>query len=183
MRVEGVKHPHAIEEGKNLGVLHVTIGRSKGFLVCAVTIGAIWLSACDRDQDTKEQTAQEPVRAHASGISTTRDCDGTQTYLAPPSTVWDGRATAVIDGDSICLGEVEVRVAGISAPEWDEEGGSEAREEMRRILLWANSQGGLRCTSVGRSYDRVVADCTLLNGDDIGELMIEAGAAEPYQKR
>lgn len=103
-----------------------------------------------------------------------RDC--APDYVAAPARVWTAPASAVIDGDSFCLsregGDVEIRIARYSAPEWDEPGGPEARRRTAAIL---QTHGPLTCTSRARSYDRVVADCALADGRDLASVLKGAG--------
>ena len=100
--------------------------------------------------------------------------------LPPPGTSFSGTVRYVGDGDSICVGNgssgstwVEVRVADFYAPELQSAGGPQAKAAMKRIAMGRNVQ----CTAGRRSYDRVVAQCTL-NGFSIGDLMRREGVTE-----
>lgn len=100
--------------------------------------------------------------------------------LPQPGTSFSGRVRYVGDGDSICVGSssaastwIEVRVADFYAPELHTAGGPKAKEAMERIAMGRTVQ----CTAGKRSYDRVVAQCTL-NGTSIGELMRREGVTE-----
>lgn len=88
-----------------------------------------------------------------------------------PSKVWTAMATAVIDGDSFCMGEVEIRTRRYDAPEWNEPGGPEARERLRDIL---SASGPLTCEGFARSYDRIIAACTLSDGRGLDKALKEA---------
>lgn len=79
----------------------------------------------------------------------------------PDGDAWSGAATAVIDGDSFCMGDIEVRLRRYSAPEWDAPGGSEARDALRAVLSAAPE---LACEGFARSYDRVLAECRMADG-------------------
>ncbi len=82
--------------------------------------------------------------------------------------------TRVIDGDTFDLAEgSRIRLQGISAPERDEPGGSEATRAMK-----AHISGNLvRCEdSGGRSHGRVVARC-FLGAEDIGGWLVSEGLA------
>lgn len=86
---------------------------------------------------------------------------------------FEGTVTHVADGDTISLGDVRIRLQGISAPETNERHGAAATGFMRELVLGEF----VVCQSDGsRSYDRVVAVC-VLNGRDIGAAIIEAGYA------
>ena len=45
-----------------------------------------------------------------------------------------GEVTYVRDGDTIELGEMAIRLQGLAAPEWNEPGGTEAREAMIALV-------------------------------------------------
>lgn len=100
--------------------------------------------------------------------------------LPPPGTTFSGTVRYVGDGDSICVGNassgatwVEVRVADFYAPELHASGGPQAKVTMQQIALGKTVQ----CVAGKRSYDRVVAQCTL-NGTSLGDLMRRAGISE-----
>lgn len=91
----------------------------------------------------------------------------------------------LIDGDSMYLGEWEVRLIGIDAPEGlqrcrrdgrDWACGEEARRELQRLI------GGDEVTCRGRESDRFgrwLARCTA-GGRDLNALMVERGFAVAY---
>jgi len=100
--------------------------------------------------------------------------------LPPLGTSFSGTVRYVGDGDSICVGDsgvastwIEVRVADFYAPELHSSGGPKAKAVMERIAMGRFVQ----CTAGKRSYDRVVAQCSL-NGTSIGELMRREGVTE-----
>ena len=100
--------------------------------------------------------------------------------LPKPGTSFTGTVRYVGDGDSICVGNggsgsawVEVRVADFYAPELNSSGGAQAKAAMGRVALGRT----VECTAGKRSYDRVVARCTL-NGTSIGDLMRREGVTE-----
>jgi endonuclease YncB( thermonuclease family) len=91
-----------------------------------------------------------------------------------------GDVRYVGDGDSLCVGAgpdpaswIEVRLADFYAPELHEDGGPAAREALIRLA------GGRRlvCVAQHRSYDRIVALCTL-RGRPLGDLLRRAGDPE-----
>jgi endonuclease YncB( thermonuclease family) len=113
-------------------------------------------------------------------IPTTALADPCTAPLPPPGTSFSGTVRYVGDGDSICVGNsgnpatwIEVRVADFYAPELHSTGGPQAKAAMERVALGRNVQ----CTAGRRSYDRVVAQCTL-NGSSIGDLMRREGVTE-----
>ena len=97
--------------------------------------------------------------------------------IAEPS-ILTGTVTHVRDGDTIEVGEVPIRLNGVSAPELDEQLGKRSKLFMRELVL-----GQLvRCELNGeKSYDRF-ADACYLNSNDIGALVIEARLALDYPR-
>jgi endonuclease YncB( thermonuclease family) len=96
----------------------------------------------------------------------------------------DGREVSVIDGDSLRIGEQEVRLGGIDAPEYpqtcrDAAGaewpcGREARDLLEQLV----AAPGLVCTTrEGDRFGRALAVCRTQAGDLAGAL-VAAGFAE-----
>lgn len=97
-----------------------------------------------------------------------------------PGKIIAGPVVYVGDGDSLCvaLGPdpmqwVEVRVADFYAPELQAPGGAEAKSQLERLVRSRR----VECVAGRRSYDRVVARCTLA-GRSVGDLMRAAGVKE-----
>lgn len=93
---------------------------------------------------------------------------------------FSGQVRYVGDGDSLCVGPssdpatwIEVRVADFYAPELHTPDGPKAKAALERIAMGRAAS----CTAGRRSYDRVVAQCTI-GSASIGELMRRAGVAE-----
>lgn len=88
-----------------------------------------------------------------------------------------GPATKVVDGDTIWVAGVKVRLDGVDAPEMDTRSGQRARLGMYEIVDGRR----LACDLSGSSYDRRVGICQLLDGPDagadIGALLIADGLA------
>lgn len=81
------------------------------------------------------------------------------------------------DGDSLCVAEgptqgdwVEVRISDFYAPELVATGGREAKAVLERIAMGQR----VECVAQRRSYDRVVAVCTV-QGVSLGDRMRSAG--------
>lgn len=100
------------------------------------------------------------------------DRDGCNAVLPALGKAFRGVAM-VIDGDSICVDGIEVRLDDFSAPEWNEPGGRGATRFLQGLI------GGhsVSCTGVGYSYDRIVARC-YFRGRPIGDLLRQAGIKE-----
>lgn len=97
-------------------------------------------------------------------------------------------AVRVIDGDTIDVGNVRVRLFGIDAPETDQT----CRTEQGQVWAcgtWVTDQvttliGGrtAQCTAVTTDkYNRIVARCTLAD-QDVGHELVSAGLAFAYRK-
>lgn len=91
--------------------------------------------------------------------------------------VFSGPVRYVGDGDSLCVaganGLIEIRVADFYAPELHEPGGKHAKAALTSIAMGRT----VVCKAGKRSYDRVVARCTL-NGVSLGDRMRQAGVRE-----
>jgi micrococcal nuclease len=128
------------------------------------TIGAALLSLC-----AATAALSDPCKAIP-------DKGPMPAHLKPGST-FSGPVSYVGDGDSLCvaLGPapadwVEVRIADFYAAELHEPGGREAKATLERIAKGRR----VECVAQHRSYDRVVARCTL-QGRSLGSLMRAAG--------
>lgn len=91
-----------------------------------------------------------------------------------------GEVVYVGDGDSLCVavgpdpnGWVEVRLADFYAPELNEAGGRQARQRLVDLVMGHR----LECIAGRRSYDRIVAVCTL-NRRSLALQMRERGFEE-----
>ena len=98
-----------------------------------------------------------------------------------------GRAV-VIDGDTIKLGDVHIRLYGIDAPETDQSC-SDGEERVFRCGISATTvletligNQPVVCTAVDTDrYGRTVATCEA-NGRDLGEAMVRGGFAVDYTR-
>ncbi len=84
-----------------------------------------------------------------------------------------GPVAHVRDGDTLEIGRQAVRLHGISAPERDAPGGSEARQALLRMV-----QGRVvSCTPTGeRNHDRAIGRCRI-GERDLGEALVRLGVA------
>ena len=105
-------------------------------------------------------------------------------YLILPEQKLEGTAKA-LDGDSLRLGEVEIRLLGLDAPEYRQtcigkDGaewscGIEARNALARILKNSNP---LRCVGDGvDKFGRQLARCETSDGKDVTAEMLRLGFA------
>lgn len=88
-----------------------------------------------------------------------------------------GPVLHVIDGDTIDLADVRIRLHGIDAPEHDQEGGPEARAKLAELI----EDRVVACEPKGTSRRRIVARCTV-DGRDLGDAMVRAGHAIDWPK-
>ena len=98
---------------------------------------------------------------------------------AQQSGALEARVSKVLDGDTFTLrGESRrIRVWGLDAPEWDQQGGSTATATLRSLI----SGETLKCNVVDIDrYGRLVGQCFLPDGRDIAAEMIRSGAATEY---
>jgi len=91
-----------------------------------------------------------------------------------------GPVDFVIDGDSFCVAVgpghdqwVEVRLAGFFAPESGGPGGAQAKAALERTVLGKEAV----CQANLRSYDRIVAECTV-GGRSVRDLMLASGVKQ-----
>lgn len=84
-----------------------------------------------------------------------------------------GRAW-VIDGDTIAIDRIKIRIAGIDAPELDEPWGQKSRFAMMRLCKGQIVTAKLTGET---SHDRVVGTCYLDDGRDLGAELIKEGLA------
>lgn len=106
--------------------------------------------------------------------------DPCEAPLPKAGTIFSGQVRYVGDGDSFCIGPtadpktwIEVRVADFYAPELHSPGGAAAKAALERIALGKRAT----CSAGKRSYDRIVAACTI-GERPIGALLREAGIVE-----
>ena len=85
----------------------------------------------------------------------------------------------VVDGDTIIIQGVSIRLAGIDAPELDHPYGQRARSAMIRLCAGQPVTAQL----VGHvSYERAVAICTLPDGRDLAAELVKEGLALDWPK-
>jgi endonuclease YncB( thermonuclease family) len=104
-------------------------------------------------------------------------CEGA---LPAKGTTFSGVVRYVGDGDGLCVGPagrpdrwIEIRLADFYAPELNEPGGIAAKRLLERMAMGKV----LRCLAGRRSYDRIVATCTL-SGRPLGSVLRAAGGVE-----
>ncbi|NOX95808.1 MAG: hypothetical protein GXP04_12165 [Alphaproteobacteria bacterium] len=90
-----------------------------------------------------------------------------------------GQVVKVIDGDSLRITGVapDIRLWGLDAPEWNEQGGAAATAALRGLSLHRY----VECDHMDTDkYNRFVGRCTLEDGRDLAAEMIAAGVSAEY---
>ena len=85
----------------------------------------------------------------------------------------------VVDGDTIRIGRVSLRLAGIDAPELDHPWGQKAKWELARLCKGQTITAQIEPMM---SYDRLVATCYLPDGRDLSAEMVRMGLALDWPK-
>jgi endonuclease YncB( thermonuclease family) len=99
----------------------------------------------------------------------------------------NGRAR-VIDGDTLWVDRIKVRLCGIDAPERNKPGGSEATQFLNMITKGRD----VRCVIVGSgtpcdgrsrrtSHDRIVAQCFVAD-TDLAASLVRSGNARDWKR-
>ena len=99
---------------------------------------------------------------------------------------WGGGTDCVVDGDTIYLHHVKIRIAGIDAPETHEFKcpaekalGDRATRRLRQLV----NSGGVSLSSIDRDedvYGRKLRNVAV-NGRDVGDVLVSEGLARPYR--
>lgn len=98
--------------------------------------------------------------------------------LPQAGTVLQGRCW-VIDGDTIVVDDVRLRLAGIDAPELDHPWGKRAKWALVELCKGQIVTARIRPEL---SYDRVVAECYLADGRDLAAELVRNGLALDWAK-
>lgn len=85
----------------------------------------------------------------------------------------------VIDGDTIVINKIHIRLAGIDAPEIDHPYGQNAK---RALMNLCRGQVVTAVTDGSTSHERAVATCTLEDGRDLSAEMVRAELALDWGK-
>lgn len=106
-----------------------------------------------------------------------------QTRIVPTTTarvdgVLEGRCW-VIDGDTIVIDSVHLRLAGIDAPELDHPWGQQAKWALVKLCKGQTVTAKIKPEL---SYERVVAECFLPDGRDLAAELVRCGLALDWPK-
>ena len=109
------------------------------------------------------------------GRTTTTDLQITKVETRP---VLQGRCW-VIDGDTIVIDNVHLRIAGIDAPELDHPWGQQSKWALVKLCQGQTVTARIRPEM---SYDRLVAECFLPDGRDLAAELVSGGLALDWAK-
>ena len=142
-------------------------------------IRALFGSANPRRRPPPYQTPR-PIRQAPNPQRRRLPPTTTHTPEAPPAhpTTVTGKCY-VIDGDTIQIGKVRLRLAGIDAPELEHPWGKKAKWELVKLCKGQTITAELEPSI---SYDRVVATCLLPDGRDLSAEMVKVGLALDWPK-
>ena len=101
-----------------------------------------------------------------------------QAVAQPAEQVLRG-ACWVIDGDTIIIEKIRIRIAGIDAPELDHPFGKQSKWTLVKLC---KGQVVTARIKPELSYDRMVAECFLPDGRDLAAEMVRAGMALDWPK-
>jgi micrococcal nuclease len=85
----------------------------------------------------------------------------------------------VIDGDTIVIDRIHIRLAGIDAPELDHPWGQRSKWALVQLCKGQKVTARIRPEL---SYDRVVAECFLPDGRDLAAELVRSGLALDWPK-
>ncbi|MFL6763944.1 MAG: thermonuclease family protein [Sphingomicrobium sp.] len=140
------------------------VGGMTGVIVFAITIAAIILGVSA--YTVQLDSGPAPVRSQQFGVCGVGD-----------------RPNCVIDGDTIILADQKVEIAGIEAPNGGSarcpEEAQRASQSVERLLQVLNS-GKVTAAGPVRELDGQLRTRVEVNGRDVAESMINAGAARTY---
>ena len=84
----------------------------------------------------------------------------------------EGSVTKVRDGDTIEVGQIPIRLQGLTCDELDTQKGQDARDFLKRTLMGEQ----VICNLNGQSsYDRLVGRCRAVDDEDLAYRLIEKG--------
>jgi endonuclease YncB( thermonuclease family) len=100
------------------------------------------------------------------------------TRRPPPPAELRGRCW-VIDGDTIVINSVHIRLAGIDAPELDHPWGQRSKWTLMQLCKGKTVTARIKPEL---SYDRLVAECFLPDGRDLAAELVRSGMALDWPK-
>ena len=120
----------------------------------------------------------EPLRAPPRTLAVSRAVVVSLPQPLPKETVLRGRCW-VIDGDTIVIDNTRLRLAGIDAPELDHPWGKQSKWALVQLCKGQTVTARIKPEV---SYDRMVAECFLPDGRDLGAELVRIGLALDWPK-
>jgi len=136
-----------------------------------------------RKQPRKASSSRKENALRATVVNSTKRTDASvsqceRNSLTNMPAELSGKCT-VVDGDTIKIGKVSMRLAGIDAPELDHGWGQKAKWE---LVALCKGQTITARVDPDTSYDRIVATCFLPDGRDLSAEMVKMGLALDWPK-
>lgn len=166
----------------------------EAFLLILSIIGFLWLISKSGRSRSRKRGPKTDHRSKARHTQSAGDLDETSAarratanarkrvtngvqHDPPPSIPASrkiiGRAW-IIDGDTLLVNQIKIRLAGIDAPELDEPWGRKSKWAMVNLCKGKTIHVDLTGET---SYDRLVGTCYLADGTDIGAELVKKGLA------
>lgn len=135
-------------------------------------------NAPPKETSFRSERRSQPVIRSRPTPSKRIQSDGTAASLQTLETTLTGKCY-VVDGDTIRIGKINLRLAGIDAPELEHPWGKKAKWELVQLckgqVITAEIEPEI-------SYDRLVATCFLPDGRDLSAEMVKRGMALDWPK-
>jgi endonuclease YncB( thermonuclease family) len=164
---------------ENLTFAALDLNMVEVFLTAIVVIGFLLLT---RQPDNKRKPrVNKPLAKTRRGPARSDARDNRSGWNSTPPPIPPSREIVgkcyVIDGDTIIIRKIKIRLAGIDAPELDQSFGQKSKWAMVNIC---KGQAITVKLNGETSYDRLVGTCYLPDGRDIGAELISQGLAVDY---
>ena len=134
------------------------------------------LGGSGRRQSHRKNTV--PLQPHPRRQAASRSIGVDLRQPLPTETVVRGRCW-VIDGDTIVINKIHLRLAGIDAPELDHPWGQQSKWALVQLCKGQTVTARIRPEV---SFDRVVAECFLPDGRDLAAELVRSGLALDWPK-
>ena len=131
-----------------------------------------------RGRPQSHRTTTEPLQPLLRTQAAPRAIGVNLPQPLPMETVLRGRCW-VIDGDTIVINNIRLRLAGIDAPELDHPWGQRSKWAMVQLCKGQTVTARIKPEL---SYDRMVAECFLPDGRDLGAELVRSGLALDWPK-
>ncbi|MEM5469911.1 thermonuclease family protein [Celeribacter marinus] len=150
------------------------------FLLFIGLIGLIWVAKHSgvKSRHPKPNRTQRTTISPTQSLQDSKPFEAGTAKCAPIDTVLEGPAY-VVDGDTIVIAKVQVRLFGIDAPEIDHPYGKKAKWALYSLCKGLHVRAEVAELD---SYGRAVARCYLPDGRDLSKEMVIIGMAIDWAK-